>query len=187
MKERVSAILGAAVLVLTGAIGATVGMVQTQKQEELQEERMQLAKEIQEIETPTPIIYVEVEEIKEAEPKEETVEDVYQADLELIARVVYAESGNQAFVGKVAVATTVINRAEAWGKTIESVVYEPNQYVVGDKTNDECRRAVEFAWANRDLYPSDMFWFTSVGYSYGYPYVHIGSHFFSTQEERRNK
>lgn len=170
------------VLIIACSIGSMVALVQLDKQEEKRAYEQELAKRIHESRPLPQIAEPEEEKLEKAEEIVEVVE-TYNADLELMARVVFAESDNQAFVGKVAVASTIINRSEAWGKTIEEVIFQENQYVVAETTNDECRRAVNFAWANRELFPKDMFWFTAEGYSYGYPYIHIGAHYFSTESE----
>lgn len=173
------------IIVAGMAFGYCIATNQINQQRIKQEREQFLAKELDKTNEIEEVVKETEDLVKEL--VEDEKEEVYQADLELMARVVYAESGNQAFVGKVAVATTIINRSEMWGRTIESVIREPNQYVIGETTNDECRRAVEYAWANRDLFPSDLLWFTSQGYSYGYPYVRIGAHFFSTESQGRGK
>ena len=108
------------------------------------------------------------------------------ADDLLIARVVQAEAGTEPFVGQVAVATTIINRAECRGMTISEVVYEKNQFAtpaVGIITN-ECKEAVAFARANRDLFPHNMVYFRRDFYhTFGTNYTVIGHHYFSTEED----
>lgn len=130
---------------------------------------------------PMPIIHGEI-------IIEETVVLEQEAPLksedELMAAVVMAEAGNEPFVGKVAVASVILNRAEKWDKTIYEVLTAPNQfaspaYIV----NEECYKAVEFARENRDLFPDDMLWFRTTKYhKYGEPYAVIGSHYFNTEE-----
>ena len=107
------------------------------------------------------------------------------SDDELMAKVVMAEAGCEPFVGKVAVASVILNRAEHWDMTIYEVLTAPNQfaspaYIV----NEECYKAVEFARENRDLFPEDMLWFRTTKYhKYGHPYIQVGSHYFNTEEE----
>ena len=130
---------------------------------------------------PMPIVHGEI-------IIEETVVLEQEAPLksedELMAAVVMAEAGNEPFVGKIAVASVILNRSEKWDKTIYEVLTAPNQfaspaYIV----NEECYKAVEFARENRDLFPDDMLWFRTTKYHrYGEPYAVIGSHYFNTEE-----
>jgi spore germination cell wall hydrolase CwlJ-like protein len=104
---------------------------------------------------------------------------------ELIARVVQAEAGAEPLVGKVAVAATILNRAECRGMTIEEVIYEPNQYAAPTKgiVNNESQEAVRIAREQRDLFPRNMVYFRRDYFhaKYGEPYVIIGHHYFSTE------
>lgn len=101
---------------------------------------------------------------------------------ELIAKVVMAEAGTEPFVGQVAVAATILNRAEQWDMTVYEVLTQPNQYASPAYiVTEECYKAVEFARANRDLFPEDMMYFRTKHYhKFGEPYAVIGSHYFST-------
>ena len=121
---------------------------------------------------------------KEAEPEEDELDNLWADDRLLIARVVMAEAGTEAFVGKVAVAATILNRAELREMTIEEVVFERNQYAspwVGT-IDEEVFRAVDYAVENRDLFPKTMIYFrTKHFHSFGDPYVQVGNHFFSCE------
>lgn len=126
------------------------------------------------------IIY---EETSEIEVKEEPP---ILSDEDLMAVVVMAEAGNQDMLGKVAVATTILNRCDLWGLTVETVINQPNQYATkyhGTITED-CYRAVEIAQENRDLFPETMIFFRTKHYhSFGEPYEQIGDHYFSLTED----
>lgn len=117
---------------------------------------------------------------------EETVVLEQEAPLisedELIAKVVMAEAGTEPFVGQVAVAATILNRAEQWDMTISQVINQPNQYASPAYiVTEECYKAVEFARENRDLFPEDMMYFRTKHYhKFGEPYCIVGSHYFST-------
>ncbi|MBO4863171.1 MAG: cell wall hydrolase [Eubacterium sp.] len=52
------------------------------------------------------------------------------SDLYLLAAIVFGEAGNQSYEGQLAVASVVMNRLHngAWGNTISSVIYAPNQF-----------------------------------------------------------
>lgn len=55
-----------------------------------------------------------------------------QSDIDLLARMIWAEAENQDDDGQQAVAQVAINRLEAgaWGDTMEKVIYAPNQFAV---------------------------------------------------------
>lgn len=82
-----------------------------------------------------------------------------KADIKLIARVVYAEARNQPFLGKMAVALTVINRYESgeYGKSL-TYITRRSQFCKSRRTNKTCIRAVKLAIANR-LLPSNCYYF----------------------------
>lgn len=104
----------------------------------------------------------------------------------LLVRVVMSEAGNEPFIGKVAVATTVLNRADLWDMTVDEVVFSPNQYYIGynGAPNDECFKAVDFALEHRDIFPADMVYFRNAHYhTFGTPFAKIGAHYFSTVTE----
>lgn len=137
--------------------------------------------------TTTPIVTAQ-EVIEEAEevPEEEEPKAPIMSDTDIIAMVVMAEAGNQDMLGKVAVATVVLNRADYFGTTVESVVKEPNQFSFPyyGTVSEDCYRAVEIAQENRDLFPATMMYFRNTKYhSFGTPYENIGDHYFSLREE----
>ena len=113
----------------------------------------------------------------------EPEECLTQYNVELIARVCMSEAGNEPFMGKVAVAMTVLNRCDNWNKTTEEIVYAPHQYWTGNNgtPTEECFSAVAFAIENRDIFPADMMYFRNKHYhTFGKPYTQIGAHYFST-------
>ena len=125
-----------------------------------------------------------VEEVTEAE--EEEPKAPILSDQELIAMVVMSEAGNQDMLGKVAVASVVLNRCDYFGLTVESVVKAKGQFsfpYYGTVSKD-CYRAVEIVQENRDLFPATMMYFRNTKYhSFGVPYAQLGDHYFSTMEE----
>lgn len=66
--------------------------------------------------------------VEEAPPAD--VPDIYvgDIDLELIARVVAAEARGESMEGQMAVAQTIYDRADLWGKTPEEIVLAPSQF-----------------------------------------------------------
>ena len=124
---------------------------------------------------------------------EEQTEDIcsyYVTDEEynLLLRVCMSECGGkygEPLEGKIAVVETILNRSEIYGKTIEEVVYEPNQYSVADngEPDETVREAVDIALSS-NTYPDEMIYFRSGYYhSFGEPYKQIGNHYFSLKGE----
>lgn len=118
---------------------------------------------------------------------EETVVLEQEAPLisedDLMAKVIQAEAGCEPLIGKVAVAATILNRADKWDMTIYEVLTQPHQYASPAYiVDEECYKAVELARENRDLFPEDMLWFRTKHYhTFGEPYTVIGSHWFSCE------
>lgn len=48
--------------------------------------------------------------------------------VELLARVIHAEAGNQPYNGKLAVGNVVLNRMEYYEKPLEEVIFKPRQF-----------------------------------------------------------
>lgn len=132
--------------------------------------------------TAYPIVKEEVKTITAETKLEPVVDDDY-----LIASIVMAEAEGEEMVGKVAVASVILNRCEAWDKTVSEVIGEPNQFAKGKEPNLDCLRAVEIAKDVRDLYPSDMLYFRNAHYhEFGCPFLVIGHHYFSTERTENN-
>jgi len=132
--------------------------------------------------TAYPIVKEEVKTITAETKLEPVVDDDY-----LIASIVMAEAEGEEMVGKVAVASVILNRCEAWDKTVSEVIGEPNQFAKGKEPNLDCVRAVEIAKDVRDLYPSDMLYFRNAHYhEFGCPFLVIGHHYFSTERTENN-
>ena len=135
--------------------------------------------EVQEVSVPT---VEEIEEVKLEEPEESKLPII--SDEELIAQVVHAEANSEEMIGKVAVASVVLNRCDYFGLTVESVVYAKNQFAMADTYTKEDMRAVEIAMENRDLFPETLLYFRNKHYhTFGEPYMVIGNHYFSLAEE----
>lgn len=52
----------------------------------------------------------------------------HQRRVEILARLVYSESGNQSLTGKKAVANVVLNRMEYFDLSLEQVIFKRNQF-----------------------------------------------------------
>lgn len=84
---------------------------------------------------PTPAEPPVTESEEPAKPETEAptyIINLSQSEIDLLAKVVYAESGSQPFEGQVAVAATVINRVYSpkFPNTLTKVIYAPNQFGV---------------------------------------------------------
>ena len=54
--------------------------------------------------------------------------DVNTQEIELLARLVYCEAGNQPYIGKVAVANVVINRQQLLGNSLYKTIHAKGQF-----------------------------------------------------------
>jgi len=136
---------------------------------------------------PLKVEAVEIREVEETLPEDKAP---VLTDEEILAMVVMAEAGNQDMLGKVAVASVVLNRVDYYGTTVEQVVNEPNQfaYPYYGTVSEDCYRAVEIAQASRDLFPEDMLYFRAFKYhDFGIPYEQIGDQYFSLHESEEDK
>lgn len=111
------------------------------------------------------------------------------SDEEIIAMVVDIEAGVDAdMIAKVAVASVVLNRCDAWGMTVESVIYQKDQFAIAKSYTADDLRAVEIAQKARDLFPSNMLYFRNKQYhSFGVPYMEIGGNYFSLSESEETE
>lgn len=161
------------VLVIGLLIYGAISMIK--EEEELPELK---GEPISEIPDEEEIIIKEVVIEEKAQPK--------LTDREIIARVVAAEARGERFVGKVAVAAVVINRAREFGMTIEEVVTSPNQFAwpYDGEVSVSCYEAVDYALENRDLFPRNMLYFKAADFHTfrgAVDYMQIGKHYFSTK------
>ena len=125
------------------------------------------------------------------EPKKEEAQmDInYKAEyeIELMARVVEAEAGNQSPLGKRLVADTILNRVDhpAFPDTVKEVVYQEGQFatvksgaIYTVSPTQETMTAVIMERAHRT--ETNVIYFNNGGYpSYGEPYEKVGDHYFS--------
>lgn len=112
--------------------------------------------------------------------------DSFMTDRDYMAAVVMAEAGSEKFIGKVAVAEVILNRADLFDISIEAVVTAKNQftYPYTGVITAACYEAVDYALENRDLFPKNMIFFRNQHFhDIGEPYIQIGNHYFSTTSE----
>ena len=131
---------------------------------------------------------VEAVEVREVEDIPEVKAPVL-TDEEIMAKVVNAEAKGERLLGQVLVAYTILNRCDYYGKTVELIVKEPNQYSYDEsiKPTDTNYRAVIIAELIKDfipdLLPDTLMWFANDGYHKGdhcgEPYIQVGKHYFN--------
>jgi len=130
-----------------------------------------------------------VDPMFEVEDTEEQIaEEEYQADLELLACLVYAEAGIEDLHGKRLVVDVVLNRVDSpdYPDNIRDVIFEKNQFsTVTDGALDrayrdvtqECYDAVALELEERT--DSNILFFTAGGYNpYCTPMYQYQNHFF---------
>lgn len=123
------------------------------------------------------------------EPSEEPPAEAYSAsDLDLLAAIVYAEAGDQDFIGQRLVADVVLNRvaSPAWPNTVSGVVYQPGQFSpVTDggldrawgNVSDSCYEAARLALAG-DRIDTQVIYFSMYGCANGVFAFQHGDHYF---------
>jgi N-acetylmuramoyl-L-alanine amidase len=105
--------------------------------------------------------------------------ELSDSDIQLIARVVYAESCGECYNGQMAVAEVVLNRMLATGDTAKEVVYSPHQFSVGNTYTEKCIKAVCDAlnWQG-SLKNVDVLYFARGKFEWAETYMVIGNHIF---------
>ena len=92
---------------------------------------------------------------------------VSEREIELLARLVYAEGRGEPFEGQVAIAAVVLNRVAAPGfpKTVREVIYAPNAFSpvkngrLPSETNETARKAVREALQGSDPTNGSLYFF----------------------------
>ncbi len=126
-------------------------------------------------------IVLEVQTLTQDVPEEPVNE------LDLLARCVEAEAGNQSELGKRLVTDVILNRVDnpMYPDTITGVVNQNGQFAVvengtiNNPPSEATLRAVRQELNSR--ISNDIVYFQTGGYSnYGTPYERVGDHYFST-------
>ena len=111
----------------------------------------------------------------------------YGSDLDLLAALVWAEAGDQDFIGKRIVADCVLNRVRsgAWPGSVEAVIYQPGQFsVVANgrlsqgfyNADAECYEAARLALSG-DHYDTQVIYFSMYYCANGAFAYQWGDHF----------
>ena len=113
-----------------------------------------------------------------------------QKDLDEMALVVMSEANAEPMVGKVAVASTILNRARIFDMSIHEVIHTPNAYSSHwtGKVSQECYDAVTMSIQCPTLFPDDMVYFQQHSFpKWGDEYLQIGAHYFGTVKHKEEK
>lgn len=117
------------------------------------------------------------------------VKAISKADIELLAKVVEAEAGNQGIEGKRLVTDVILNRVDSdiFPDNIHDVIYQKNQfsvvgYIDSVVVTDETFAAIESELIDRINW--DIVYFNAVGFMYGKPWMKVGGHYFSTEVKK---
>lgn len=110
---------------------------------------------------------------------------INEEEFELLCKCVEAEAGDQGYLGKCYVADCILNRCDAWDKTITEIIYQKHQFEVVSnnrintvKVTEETRQAVRDELRSRTRY--DILHFRMDYYhSFGTPVFSYKDHYFS--------
>lgn len=106
-------------------------------------------------------------------------------DIELIARIVHAEAGNQDQIGKRLVADCILNRVKSdkFPDTVQGVIYQAGQFTATPGDFDESDINAVTAECEQRIDPS-VYWFKINGFhSVGVPLYQHGAHYFNGLSE----
>lgn len=120
---------------------------------------------------------IEAEEVDEIETEET---NYTEEEIELMARVVHAEAGNQDPIGKRLVADVIINRvnSDSFPSTVYEVAMQKSQFAVSDEYTDEDMDAV-LQEIPEQMDTEILYFRTGKYHGFGTPaYIH-GAHYFS--------
>ena len=116
-------------------------------------------------------------------------EDHFYNSVELMAKVVEAEAGNQGLLGKRMVVDVILNRVrdDDFPDSIVDVIYQKNAFAVIGNGMYEQVEVSEETWTaiymemEKVSYP-ELFYFCSTGFhEYGTPWDKVGDHYFNTK------
>jgi spore germination cell wall hydrolase CwlJ-like protein len=122
-----------------------------------------------------------VNDIVDEESKEITTDEY-----NLLLRVCMSEAGGQygePMEGKIAVVETILNRVDMGMGSIEDVIESAYSTADNGEPDDTVVEAVDTALSSR-MYPTNMIYFRTEHYhtEFGTPYMKIGNHYFSLEE-----
>lgn len=127
-------------------------------------------------------------------PKKTTIEIevetvLSETDIDLLAKVVHAEAGNQDMIGKRLVADVVLNRyySDEFPDTIHDVVYQQGQFSTAIYLERIIPTESDYEAVEKELIEridENVLWFRTTKYHiYGEPLYQHGAHYFSGRKE----
>ena len=104
-----------------------------------------------------------------------------EADVELLARLIYAEARGETREGQLLIAQCALDRLATgtWGNTLRKVIYAEGQFAALSRTNEECLEVARAALEGERYSDATILYFrvtrrTSDWYA---PYIqHVGDH-----------
>lgn len=126
-----------------------------------------------------------IEEVINLPVKAEMEYTISDEEFELLCKCVEAEAGDQGYLGKVYVTDCILNRCDAWDKTITEIIYQKHQFEVASnnrinkvEVTEETKKAVSDELRSRTRY--DILHFRMDYYhSFGTPVFSYKDHYFS--------
>lgn len=192
MKKKSKEVLADCALALVAAamVGTALGCVIVTKDEcsLLRRQVGQAILEVSNIQTAQEEMY-RLEMLEEQQAHVEENNRRYAAELEVLAKCVEAEAGNQSIDVKRAVISAILNRTEDadWPDTISEVIADPYEFATywNGRMNEvepsiSTYEAISLEMETRS-YPG-LYYFDMDDYlPYGTPYVKMGNLYFSTK------
>lgn len=114
----------------------------------------------------------ELDEIKESNDIENEAKSVNSNEfdnVQLLARLIQSEAGDEPYDGKIAVGNVVLNRARENSQSIESVIYAKNQFDGVQTSNfrrepdKECIKAAQEVLNGKEI--TDSYYFVNLNYA----------------------
>lgn len=176
MKEKIAYLLISGAMYITGCVCGQIHAEGTQEP---------VVKTVTEVSTNTVIERITVPEIVKVEivKEVERIPEITLSDDDkiLIAKLVYAEAGNQDYIGKRLVVDVVLNRlnSEKFPNTVAGVIYASGQFTnPATYYTDDCLAAVEAECMERLDY--EILWFKINGFhNIGERAYQHGAHYFN--------
>ena len=127
--------------------------------------------------------------VSELNPNDISPEDIYYETMDMLARCVEAEAGNQGLEGKRLVVDVILNRVSDpdFPDSIQKVIGQPYHFSVywngameSVEVSEETRQAIRME-LKEISYPGVMYFREGDWSLYGTPWKQVGDHYFSTK------
>ena len=193
MKKKSKEVLADCALALVAAamFGTALGCVIVTKDEcsLLRRQVGQAILEVSNVQTAQEDDMYRLEQVEEQQAHVEENNRRYAAELEILARCVEAEAGNQSIDVKRAVVSVILNRVDDndWPDTIHEVIADPYEFATywNGRMDEVTPSATTYEAISMEMetrsYPG-LFYFDMDQYlAYGTPYARMGDLYFSTK------